>query len=126
MIQNYSNFVLIKEGSGRNNILYYNKQIEELLKDEWYNFSVQKAKVTGKLELAFESGDSKYNNYSIIFEKKYGTEDFYYLENPETFIQKFKNEFSKHASENINKFREKKYYIPKCLNEIVSSAKYNI
>ena len=47
MIQKYSDFVLIKEGTGRNSTLYYNKQISELLQEDWYNFSVKRANVIG-------------------------------------------------------------------------------
>jgi hypothetical protein len=71
----------------------------------------------------YKDGDTySYNN--VLFEKN-NIQDIYYVENPEKFIEKFRNEFFK----NVKEYKEDLKYIPKCLglnkDQLDQLEKYN-
>lgn len=131
MVNNYSDFLnnnsyKINEG-GENNpsVLYWDKNIKEIYDIEWKEISTTKY-TSDKYKINFKAGEGKYDYNSVIVGKK-DNEDLYYLENcdPTLFLEKFKKEFWKNASEYVKNFK----YEPKALGEldhVKDSEKYNM
>lgn len=119
----YSDYVL-NEGSRTNpTVVYWNDQLEKLLKDEWRDISIEKEKM--KLyKLKFRSaGESDYNFYQVLLNTETGEE--YLMENPKLFLEKFNTEFWKDAP----KYVEQLAYTPKFLGDVQhvkDAKKYNL
>ena len=127
MLYKYSDFIkedLIKEGSSSNNTpIYWSEKIEELLDVNWSDISTTRY-VDDKYYINFKAGEGQYNYFSVIVENK-GVNDVYYMDNSDKFINKFKTEFWKNASEYVQNF----IYDPKCLGDlehVKDSNKYNL
>jgi len=131
MVNNYSDFLKlnsdkINEG-GINNpgVLYWQKHIKEIYDRDWTNISVTKY-AGDKYMINFKAGDDKYDYFNVIVEDK-NNDDFYYLENsdPTFFLEKFKKEFWKNASEYVTNMK----YEPRVLGDlefVKTGSKYNL
>jgi hypothetical protein len=129
VLHNYLDFVKesldhVNEGSEKSPTYIYwdNKLLEDLLDKEWTNITV--TKLSDKYSINFKAGNDQYNYYGVIVANKNGN-DFFYLEHPEKFIPKFKNEFWKKAYEYVKNMK----YDPKCLGSLQhvrDSEKYNL
>ena len=130
MIYKYSDFLskekLIKEGSSYNpTIIYYNDEMEPLLDTEWYDLKVVKNR-PGLYNLIFriEEKDKNYNYYLVLMNDNMGKNEIY-MDNPNNFKEKFKNEFFKKPHEYIENFK----FDPKFLGDlkhIRDAGKYNL
>jgi hypothetical protein len=125
-IINCSDFLLIKEGSKYNpSYIYYINDIKKLVKEDWTNISVTSlSKVDERYDVKFRAGNGDYDYFQVILENK-GETDFYYLEDPELFIRKFKEEFFKNTIQYVDNM----VYDPKCLGDLhhIRDAKqYNL
>jgi hypothetical protein len=107
-------------------VIYWNENVNDVLNDEWFDISVSRYGYPIYI-IKFRIGNDKndtHNYYQAVLENK-GSNDIYYMENPEPFIAKFKTEFSKHSLEYINNMK----YDPKALGDlsfIRASAKFNL
>lgn len=128
MLKKYSDFI-INEGSIHSpSCVYWDRQLEELLKKDWLDISVKKQQ--NKYKISFRTGNDQYDYYSVLFENK-GGKDRYLMEEPvkgdvvSKFIEKFKTEFFKNEEEYIKNLA----YDPKCLGDLRylrDSSKYNL
>jgi hypothetical protein len=120
MVNNYSDFLKfnsdkINEGGiNRPGILYWNRSLKQIYDKDWTEISTTRYSGV-KYMINFKAGDGQYDYYSVIVEDKNG-KDFYYLENsdPTVFLEKFKKEFWKNASEYVKNFK----YEPRVLGDL--------
>jgi hypothetical protein len=139
MLLKYLEYVINEGSINHSQTIYWGSLLETLLNNKnesnWSEISIKPFKWQPegyhfdhhKYLINFKIGESEYDYYSVIIEKR-DNYDFYYLENIETtkkFIRKFNDEFWKNASEYVKKLD----YEPKCLGDLEhvrASNKYNL
>jgi hypothetical protein len=130
MLDKYNKFInnnIILEGGNSNNaeVIYWNKQIDEIKNDTWSDFSINIYSHTDKIfYITFKTQQPQYNYYKVLLISTPG-KDTYLLEESSFFIKKFYTEFWRNAAEYIKNFK----YKPKCLGDlshVEDSIKYNI
>jgi hypothetical protein len=130
MLDKYNKFInnnIILEGGSSSNpeIIYWNKQMNEIKNDTWLDFSIDVYSRTDKIYyINFKTQKSEYNYYRVLLISTPG-KDTYTLEDSSFFVKKFYTEFWKNAAEYIKNFK----YKPKCLGDlshVEASTKYNM
>jgi hypothetical protein len=123
MIYNYTNFLIIKEGSQSNpDTIYWFNSLNEALNKTWSDIKIQKYRKVNYSDtiygILFKIGDDKYDYYQVLIEKKNNDEEYLMEDSDKNviklFIEKFKKEFWNNAGEYIQNFE----YVPKCLGDV--------
>lgn len=117
MLYRYSDFILKENMSNAKHLYWNNETFEEALNKDWTEIKITEEKGNTNLyDISFRIGPDKYDVCAVILDNRDRKEN--YLLNGEDmikeFIQKFKTEFWKNASEYIKNMD----YDPKCLGDV--------
>lgn len=115
----------INEGSSYNpTVIYWEDNLNEILNYNWSNISITYwSKNIYKINFRVENNLN--NNYYIGLVEDKKNNDFYYMENSTTFIEKFKTEFNSNAMNYYDNLK----YVPKALgnlDHIKNASKFNV
>jgi len=117
------NFNVNESFQRKSSVIYWNENVDEVLNENWSDISVSRYNYPIYV-IKFKVEGKESNDYSVVFEGN-KTRDIYYMENPEPFIKKFKEEFFKNAIEYVVNMK----YDPVVLGDlehIRNSNKFNI